>query len=822
MQVQLDNLKKFILKQKEIFDLKLAEYGCEGMISWHDPQWFFGEKGAGWFRQGGAGSLNFSSTYKMKGLESLEINCQYIEFMKAVIISEIFTKNISLSGIALGKRLNVLKRWYHELFILTSQTSPVYLTADIVYSAMKRHYDNSSSKSNVSDYCDIAVLLARILRTQNFTLTNIECINKYPCRNPTHNTKKRKLAEMTGEHTDDEKLITIRTFMHIVEMIYLAKTDAEKVFLNFMMLLIVTGFRFREAQCLTIDALVKREIVDLDKMEHARSNGLPIYHLGIRYLGAKKAGWRIHWLAPSTIPLVESIFNAVKELTADSRKRLNDYRKSNFMNYLPPPLLDLNRDLIEVSELENIIFQGSGGIRGNGGFRRSMISSFKNHGIGMQPVHIEEINKVDKRFFFTKQQVNQFIKSRYEKLKAFQVGDECSMMIKESGQSHKFLYEDLLFIAPIGSFALNKDLIILSNPVPVDSANILAWLGAEPNRKSFFEMLGMTEDDGSRISMGTHFPRHNINTFLAIAEVTDHLQAMLMGRMDITQNIHYQHVAESQSFRAASLSAMMLEDRSDKSQTGIDHQLSIYRRENTSVQAPDLNHSNSFLKETGMMLIDPTVNIETNFKTNLQTYGQTNKEVANYITSTISDSFLPELKAAHAALIASQKDKEASELISRHALLYPLELGCCTRDVGRWGCPFAMKCQSGLPCGYFTLSGHPKEIFIIRKQIAQREIDIKKLEVLIDEDPGYTSALNEAKESLLILEGFQKNTFISLRDKKFISILSQNEANPLLPIFKRIETQMAIGKTPNTLADLFFIEHKRKKAQQARMDTNNG
>ncbi|HAU5526146.1 TPA: hypothetical protein JD250_04255 [Proteus mirabilis] len=406
--------------------------------------------------------------------------------------------------------------------------------------------------------------------------------------------------------------------MHIVEMIYLAKTGAEKVFLNFMMLLIVTGFRFREAQCLTIDALVKREIVDLDKIEHARINGLPIYHLGIRYLGAKKAGWRIHWLAPSTIPLVESIFNAVKELTADSRKRLNDYRKSSFMNYLPTPLLDLDRDLIEVSEFENIIFQGSGGIRGNGGFRRSIISSFKNHGIGMQPVHIEEINKVDKRFFFTKQQINQFIKARYEKLKAFQVGDECSMMIKESGQTHKFLYESLLFIAPIGSFALNKDLIILSNPVPIDSNNVLAWLGATPNRKSFFEMLGMTEDDGSRISMGTHFPRHNINTFLAIAEVTDHLQAMLMGRIDITQNIHYQHVAESQSFRAASLSAMMLEDRSNKSQTGIDHQLSIYRRENTSVQAPDLNHSNSFLKETGMMLIDPTVNIETNFKTNLQ------------------------------------------------------------------------------------------------------------------------------------------------------------------------------------------------------------
>ncbi|MDF7611472.1 hypothetical protein NQ066_27025, partial [Escherichia coli] len=61
-----------------------------------------------------------------------------------------------------------------------------------------------------------------------------------------------------------------------------------------------------------------------------------------------------------------------------------------------------------------------------------------------------------------------------------------------------------------------------------------------------------------------HVPRHNINTFLAIAGVTDHIQAILMGRVDITQNKHYQHQAESQSYQTASLAINMLEKAYDE------------------------------------------------------------------------------------------------------------------------------------------------------------------------------------------------------------------------------------------------------------------
>ena len=97
--------------------------------------------------------------------------------------------------------------------------------------------------------------------------------------------------------------------MSIIELIFLVKTDGERILLNMLLFMIITGLRFQEVMTLRCDALVKREIADTDKLRHAREQGLPDYKLGIKYLGAKKAGWRIHWLAPSTNTFIESIFD---------------------------------------------------------------------------------------------------------------------------------------------------------------------------------------------------------------------------------------------------------------------------------------------------------------------------------------------------------------------------------------------------------------------------------------------------------------------------------------------------------------------------------
>lgn len=837
MREQIENLRLFVLQQQIEFDKRLSEFNSTGLLCWNEKTWSYGEKGIAWLKEGKNHGLNFTSLCSMKGINEITVDPLYVDFMRAVIVMETFRSNRIPSGTALEKRLNIMKRWYFEMFQMTSQTHPMYLTPDIIHAAMNRHHENSSSPSNVSDYCDLAVGLTKLLRPLNLTLVILQCENKYPKRNTVSNTKARKIADMNPDDTDDSKLISIRSFMCIIEMIFLAKTEGEKIFLNFILLLIVTGFRFQEAQSLKINALIKRPISDENKLLHARKNGLPEYRRGINYLGAKKAGWRTHWLAPSTIKLVESIFDAVIKLTQESRSKLVRYRESNFSDFLPQYIKDHPEDLVEVSELDGRIFIGSGGTKGHAGLRNSMVTAFSAKGIRISPTKIIEHSQTRKSFFYTKSQINEFIKSRYKKNKSFDKGFECKLVLKDDGKHHVFNYEDLLFIAPSGSFGLSVDLITLSNPIPLEYSIISAWLGSNDSRQSFFEKLGMTEDDGGRIQLNTHFPRHNINTFLAIAGVTDHLQAMLMGRLDITQNQFYQHQADSQSYQAASLAAMSIEKK-----INLDANIVVDNSEQFGIFNPAGNHHSGLassclvdrsdginrrisalahrkneklvsgvdaVKKYGAICVNPRLNMDDNLKQNMHTIGESRAEVSAYITNSMSTSFLPDLKKAHDKLLAIQQNQLAKELIERHARLHSMPIGSCTRDVSRWGCPYAMRCQSGEPCGYFTLTGRLDELNAIKTRLSAKKDEVRQLEKLFENDSSFEVALKEQRDALVVLEGFQQQVFLSLKDKHIVSLFSKDKDNPLLNIVERINEQSLIGKSPNTLADLFFIEQKR-------------
>lgn len=168
-----------------------------------------------------------------------------------------------------------------------------------------------------------------------------------------------------------------------------------------------------------------------------------------------------------------------------------------------------------------------------------------------------------------------------------------------------------------------------------------------------------------------------------------------------------------------------------------------------------------------------------------------------------------------------KKENEAKELIERHSMLHSLKIGACTRHVGRWGCPFAMKCQSGNPCGYFTLTGHPGELMHISALLQQKMKNVQKLEMMTINDPAFELTLKEEREALAALEGFERQAYVSFKDKRLISLLELDKHNPLAPVIKRIKQQMVTGKTPHTLADLFFIEHKRKKHLQIAGELHN-
>ncbi|END4451421.1 hypothetical protein ABL540_004720, partial [Escherichia coli] len=209
--------------------------------------------------------------------------------------------------------------------------------------------------------------------------------------------------------------------MCVIELIALAENSYQRIFYNMLLLTIICGFRFQEIMLLKMTSLVKREITDKDKRQHAIDQDWPTYRLGIEYLGAKKAGWRIHWLAPSTYSVVEMIYKSVRELTSGFRKTIQGFRDSNFTNMLPGKIADFPDEWIEQNYLEDIMFSGSGGSRNDlGKSIRNSIANFSGHKPKVIPVH-----KQKNSWYFTKEQLNDYVYQRYAQAKNFEPGHQC-------------------------------------------------------------------------------------------------------------------------------------------------------------------------------------------------------------------------------------------------------------------------------------------------------------------------------------------------------------------------------------------------------------
>ena len=141
---------------------------------------------------------------------------------------------------------------------------------------------------------------------------------------------------------------------------------------------------------------------------------------------------------------------------------------------------------------------------------------------------------------------------------------------------------------------LKRALGLKATPLPLSNAGVNKFLGNVDGYASVFSKYRLLEDDGRPTQLRTHIPRHNINTFLAIAEISDHLQAMLMGRVDITQNKHYQHLALKERRKAASLIPLV----------------PIIQEQTTPITI-DADTPLDAVKQSGMMIFSSTKNLET-------------------------------------------------------------------------------------------------------------------------------------------------------------------------------------------------------------------
>ncbi len=772
----------FIAEQQSWFEQHLA---ADFEQSWDDPVWVCGSNGSGWLRGNGKNKLRFDEISRTKGIEGRHAVAEdYARFMKALLVLVYRRRNRSISPAVAVATLMILKRWYHSLFEVTGQTHPVYLTTGVIQQSM----DNLSAASSLGDpntanYKGRCVSLQKLVNHQSFTLVTLQYVSDGQYTNQTNLTRKAretmalkqqdKLADATTDGED--ALITIRGFLNIIALIQRVESDAEKIALNCLLLLVVTGFRSIEAFNLRQDALVKRQIDDPAIRKRFQDKGLPDYFLGIRYVGVKGAGERTHWVEPLAVPLVESIFSTVKMLTAPIRSHLTYLRAKSFTDYLPQAISALPGERVELDNVVTYITKSTSNFRGRAGQRDKTSKALSKRGV----LPVQEIPgpKNSKSIYYSKTDLNHYIKIEFGLTNA---NVPCTHAWMENGKRYEVNYEDLLFIHEKGSLALKRTLALLATPIPFTNTLMNKFLGNVEPDGSVFSKYQLLEDNGASTRMRTHIPRHNINTFLAIADVSEHLQAMLMGRVDITQNYHYQHLALAERRKTASL--MPLQPASTTL--------------TSAPYSPSVATPLDIVKQTGFMVATERMTLDNIIKANLHTFDDRD-DVTEFIEASFSDDLFEDIAVAFEEIREAEGPVQASAMVERHAVLYPLKFGSCMREVNLWGCPYRLKCQSTAFCEHFTLTGRIDEWpnMITKKQVLQQARS--KLPHLAQHQPDYQAKQADIEQRLQLLETMQAQW------------LHRTEAQRLVATENVLSGEINAEGEIRTLAQLFALEYQK-------------
>jgi len=774
--MNIEKYNVFINEQRDYFNQNLQS---NFKWNWNDSSWYGGTIGSGWLlSRSGKTHFTFGTIKKLKGIENNIIEPIFQEFIKSVLILSYRKSNSKASPQKLYAEFLILKRWYSALYAENMESiHPCHLSTLILNKSFEILAENSS-KTNLPDHAGTYLRLQEMLNYYAFTEQPLEFSQKYLYinrQNRTPNAKKTKALidqlKLDEDDLDKEKLISIRTFINIVSLISLCETNGEKIVLNLLLLLIVTGLRSTEAILLKTDALIKQPILDPVTKEHLTLDGKKQYTLGIQYHGAKGAGFRIHWVDPLSANLVETIFQSVLELTKEYREHVYYIRSKNCSDFLPKSIDDIGQDFVEIDDLIGTIFGVKDNYKGRAGQRDVVIKSIKNI-----PIYNEIRNGQGVERYYLKEDINQFIKE----LTNYDSEYPIDHVFNYEGKTEKIAYEDLLFIHEFRSTTLHRAFVNKTNVIPLNVTLINSFLGNTLSI-SVFEKYHLLENETEYSKLTSHIPRHNINTFLALSGLAEHLQAMLMGRVDIKQNQYYQHLALKQHRVAASI----LEK----------HELVV--SEFPTEQKP-VKYPIDSVKNDGLMYFSTLLDLENNLKMNLQSFDSKN-EVANYIKKSFFDEYFEDITQSFNELTKTN-EKDADELVQRHANLHPLPFGGCMREIAVHDCPKRIACQSGDQCGNFALTGRKGELETLQHTLNKLLDQFQHIEQILTHDFSYGEMLENLRQKILYLS-----------DLKAKALDRQKNLTPI-PVFPYENT---ISKLPTTLSELFAIEQQKIESKEA-------
>lgn len=773
--MNLEKYNTFIEEQKSFFEENIKP---NFKWEWTDPEWAGGVIGSGWLlSRSGQTSFSFQAARRMKGIDDISINIKYQEFIKAVMVLSYRKANAKTSPQKLYAEVLILKRWFSELFKTNPEnTHPCFLSTLTLENSFKILAENSS-KTNLPDHAGSYLRLQEMLNHYGFTEQPLEFSQKYlyiNSQNRTPNAKKTKALidqlELDEDDLNKEKLISIRTFINIVSLISLCETTGEKVMLNLMLLLIITGLRSTEAFLLKTDALIKRPILDPVTNKKISLDGVDQYSLGIQYYGAKGSGYRVHWVEPSSAKLVELIFNTILELTDEYREHIRYIRSKRTIDIFPQSFDDIEKEFVEIGDLLGTIFDVKYGKKGLSDQRNTIYTTLTNV---VKSRKTKKESGILKRYYL-KSDIDDYIKSKYKKKYSI------NYIFNYEGKVENIPYEDLLFLHQFNSVNLFGTFIIKPIILPINITVFNSFFGGS-NKVSIFEKYNLFETAQENSKITSHIPRHNINTFLALSGLSEHLQAMLMGRVDIIQNQYYQHLALKQRKVAASL----LEK----------NELALYENDKQKLKS---DYPVDSIRNDGLMYFSDRLDLDNNLKMNLQTFDSKN-EVASYVKESFFNEYFQDIAESFNELVKEDQSL-ANSLVHRHACLHPLPFGGCMREVSVHDCPKRLACQSGDQCGNFALTGRRGELEALLHTLNELQDKFAYTEKIVIHDLSYGEMLEELRQKILYLS-----------DLKTKALDRQNRLTPLA-VFPYGD---AITKLPTTLSELFAIEQQKIEIKEA-------
>lgn len=389
---------------------------------------------------------------------------------------------------------------------------------------------------------------------------------------------------------------------------------------------------------------------------------------------------------------------------------------------------------------------------------------------GLNPTYIDKSKKQFRRYY-NKKDLNNYVLS----LKTYQLEHPFNHIFNYEGEIINLPLEEALFIHEYRSTNTKQTLINKTNIMLFTPRIINNFFGNGKNI-SIFKKYSLLENENEYSKLTSHIPRHNINTFLALSGLSEHLQAMLMGRVDIRQNQYYQHLALKQRKVASSI---------------LEKYELVLSKDEAGEPKPVPGSPIDAVIQDGLMNFSENLDLEKNLNMNLHTF-DSKKQVSSFIKDSFFNDYFEDIAKSFNELI--QKDKiEAESLVKRHAVLHPLPFGSCMREISAHDCPKRLACQSGDQCGNFTLTNRKGELDVLQQTLNKLLEEFKKIEKIVTCDFSYGEMLKDFRQKILYLNDLKTKALD--RQKSLTSI----------PIFPYGDT---IRKLPTTLSELFAIEQQ--------------